>query len=280
MAEITVTIEERQKYIEDPDQRREEICRILQELTPEEIEEMKIFGDFNPDTYHGDDASDFFWELPDSFIYRHIDELIACGVEVEEVSSLIGSDNLHDTAAFLQNFDAIADHVGHGIDFDAFAKTYGVNPKTAGERVFVKLFNAAAEDFFSIGFFSKMPDPSHYGKGPETGRRFTKVLLANGASAKQLIAESDAGYTEILGSIMDLLLENDADANDIISRFDEIGWEGSEIRFLANNLDMLLKHGLELNRVQKLSNRATLWQVDSDTMADIITAFASHGIEY
>ena len=278
-------IEERQQYIEDIDRRRAKIQSLLQELSPEDYESFYTYNGeeygFDPDAYQGDDASDFFWDLSDEFIYKHIDDLLACGVKSQDLNKMIGDDVLHDTGAFLQNFDTIADHVGHGIDFATFAETYGVNPECAGEDLFVDLFQAAYEDFFDqCAYCSLFPHPSHLGGGLKSGRRFVKLLLDNGASAKQLIAESYAGYPDTLQSLLDLLLENDADANDIISRFDDIRWESMELKFLVKNFDTLLQHELDVSRLQHLSSK--LWvdsehEQEKEECAKILEAY---GIEF
>lgn len=284
MATNISAIEERQQYIEDIDQRRAKIQSLLQELYPEDYEPLYTTYNgekcgFDPDTYQGDDASDFFWDLSDDFIYKHIDDLLACGVKSQDLNGMIGFDGMHDTGAFLRNFDTIADHVGHGIDFTAFAEAYGVDPEHAGEELFVDLFQAAYEDFFNqLAYRSSFPHPSHFGGGVESGRRFVKLLLDNGASAKQLIAESYAGYPDTLQPLLDLFLENDADANDIISRFDEILWESMELKFLIRNFDTLLQHGLDTNRLQHLGARTQIGSKhEKEECAKLLEA---HGIEF
>lgn len=151
---------------------------------------------------------------------------------------------------FLQNIDLMADCVGYGISFDAFAKAYGVNLEAMGERAFVRLFDATIGELFLM-----MPYSSFCDHGFNVTRKITSLLLDNGASAKQLIAESEGGYPDILSLISDLLLENDATANDIIFRFDEYSWGIEELDFFVKNLDALLVHGLDIGYVQNLSDR-------------------------
>lgn len=285
MATSISTIEERQQYIEDDDQRRAKIQALLQEMTPEDYMSFhdchgEEYG-FDPDSYQGDDAGDFFWDLSDDFIYGHIDDLLACGVKSQDLNEMIGGDVLHDTEAFLLNFDTIADHVGYGIDFATFAITYGVDPEYAGEDTFIDLFQAAYEDFFNqLAYRSSLPHYSHLGYGLESGRRFVKLLLDNGASAKQLIAESHAGYPDTLQLLLDLFLENDADANDIISRFDDILWESMELEFLMRNFDTLLQHGLDTSRLQHLGSKLQVGSEHEKEKEECAKMLEAYGIEF
>ena len=94
------TIEEHQQYIEDVDQRKAKIQFLLQELSQHcEFDEEEY--EFEPDAYQGDDASDFLFNLPDDFVYGHIDDLLACGVTPRDIDVFMGSGGLHDTADFL-----------------------------------------------------------------------------------------------------------------------------------------------------------------------------------
>ncbi|MBQ3296932.1 hypothetical protein IJH01_02290 [Candidatus Saccharibacteria bacterium] len=203
------SIEERQKFIENPEERKAKIKSILQEITPDDLDE-----DFDYENYQGDNANDFFWDLSCDFMLKHMDDLIACGVKAGEFNKMLSDGTIaYDDEDFLDNFDIIVDHVGHGISFESFAKAHRLNGHGLEEKdedFFTKLYDLGADNCYnSLDDYKK------------SLRKFAKVVLENGADAKQLIAESYAGTPENLDAAIDLFLDSGASAEDIASRLDE-----------------------------------------------------------
>lgn len=207
--ESELSIEERQKFIEDPEERKAKIQSILQEITPDDLDD-----DFDYENYQGDNASDFFWDLSCDFMLKHMDDLIACGVKPDEFNKMFSDGTIiYDDEDFLNNFDTIIDHVGHGISFESFAKAHQFNGRGLEEKdqdFYVKLYNLGEDNCYN-----NLDDYK------EPLRKFAKVVLENGADAKQLIAESYAGTPENLDATVELFLDHGASAEDIVSRLDE-----------------------------------------------------------
>lgn len=221
------SVEERQKFIENPEERKAKIQSILQELTPDDIDD---FGDFEPEKYHGDNANDFFWSLGDNFILQHIDDLMACGVKAETVDEFakgLFADDAEDK--FIDNIDSVLSHVGHGITFDTFMEICQVDLEdTEGDPLI-----PAAKYILDTAF--------DYNGGEVDASTYAS-MLKNGFTADEILASNptvERGFDESI----ETLLDAGADPTKIAELYIEQG----EQDHLRPKLDMLISRGAKVN---------------------------------
>jgi len=192
------SIEERQKFIEDPEERKAKIQSILREITPDDL----FDEDFDYENYQGDNANDFWQKLDDNFIMQHMDELISCGVKPEDFDGYVNEylSGVKDIDLVMDNLDTVLEHIGHGIQLDTLKKVCKVDgkiieSKEIDENPIPAIVKAILDEDLEYNF---------------EGDRLIEIMLKNGITANQILSSGTINDDAIRDS-EDLLLKNGAD---------------------------------------------------------------------
>ncbi len=252
------SIEERQKFIEDPEERKAKIRSVLRELKPEDI----FNDDFNPEDYKGDNANDFFDDLDDSFILQHIDDLMSCGVKAETIdeftNDLFTQNQSEDL--LIENIDPVLSHIGHGISFDTFMDICHIDQDEIDGDPLIPAAKYILDEAYEYN-------------GGEIDPGTIKTMLKNGFTAEQIVSSNpyiDRGFDESV----DALLDAGANPNKIV----ELYTSQNEYGPLLYKIDSLVTHGADID-IDKIIANAAFDEDGTDAIKNNLEMLLKHGAD-